>query len=92
MTLLMLGEDALGTLVLFVDHAQYLVVHDLGCGLRVGALELVFLVAVIADIRQFLTHTGISNHAIGLFGGTLEVVHRAGGDGTDKQLLSSTAT
>ena len=91
MTLLMLGEDALGTLVLFVDHAQHLVVHDLGRGLRVGALELVFLVAVIADVWQFLTHTGIGNHTIGLFGGTLEVIHRAGRDSANKQLLCSTA-
>ena len=50
MPLLVLRQDSLGTLVLFVDHAQHLIVHNLGRGLRVRLLELIFRIVVIADV------------------------------------------
>jgi hypothetical protein len=33
MTLFVLGQYLLGTLILLVDHLQHFVVHRLGCGL-----------------------------------------------------------
>ena len=91
MAFLVLGQYPLGTFILFVDHLQHLVVHDLGRRLGVWLLELVLGIVVIADVGQLVAHAGKGNHAVGLLGGALQVVHRTGGDMADKQFLGSTS-
>ena len=91
-TLLVLGEDLLGTLVLLIDHAQHLVVHDLGRRLGVRLLELVFGIVVIADVGQLIAHAGEGNHAVGLLGGALQVVHGTCGDAADEELFGGAAS
>ena len=92
MTFLVLLQNLLGTLILFVDHLQHLVVHDLGSGLRVGTLETVLIIIIIAQVGQLVTHTGVCHHAVSLFRGALQVVHGTRGNLSDEELLGSTAT
>ena len=87
----MLRQYLLGAIILLVNHLQHLVVHQLGRGLRVRTLELVFGVVIVADIGQLFTHACKGNHAVCLLRGTLKVVHGTRRDMTNKQLLSSTS-
>ena len=92
MTLLVFRQYLLRTLVLLVHHLQHLVVHNLGSSLRIRTLELVLLIVIVAQIRQFLAHTCKGHHAVCLLGGTLQVVHGTRRDATNEQLLGSTST
>ena len=51
MSLLMFFKHLLCTCILLVDHLQNFIVNHLSGGLRVRALELIFLIVVIADVR-----------------------------------------
>ena len=88
----MLREDFLGTIILLVDHAQHLIIHDLRRRLRIRFLELVLGIIVVADVRQLITHAGEGNHAVGLLGGALQIVHGTSGDTANEELLSCTAS
>ena len=57
MAFLVLYEDVLRTCVLFVHHLEHLFVYHAGSGVRVWTLERIFLVVVIAYIRQLVAHT-----------------------------------
>ncbi len=70
-----LFKDVLGAGILLVDHLQHLIVDELGCGLRVGALELIFLVVVEADVGQRVAHADVCHHAERALCGTFKVVH-----------------
>ena len=51
MSLFMFFKHLLCTGILVVDHLQNFIVNHLSCGLRIRALELIFLIVVIADVR-----------------------------------------
>ena len=70
-----LFKDVLGAGILLVAHLQHLIVDELGCGLRVGALELIFLVVVEADVGQRVAHADVCHHSECALCGTLKVVH-----------------
>ena len=91
MTLLILHEHALSTLILLSDERLHLIVDELGSLLAIGFVELL-LTIIVADIGQIVTHTRKGYHAVSLFGHTLQVIHRTGRDASDKELLSSTST
>ena len=93
MTLLVLCQNLLGALIiLLIDHAQHLVVHNLSRSLRVRLLELILCIVIVAHIGQLLAHTGKGNHAVCLLGDTLQVVHRASRDMPHEEFLSSTTS
>ena len=89
-SVLVLCEYLLGALVLLVDHLQHFVVHDFGRSLRVGALEAIFAVVIVAHVGQFLAHAGIGYHAVSLLRGALQVVHGTCRDVADEQFLGGT--
>ena len=91
MTVLVVSQYLLGTVVLLVDHLQHLIVHDLCGGFRIGTLELVFRVVVVADVGQLVAHAGVCYHAVGLLGGTLQIVHGTRRYVADEELLGSTS-
>ena len=91
MTFLVEEQQLLGTLVLFVDHLQHLVVHNLGRGLGVGLLEVVFLVVVVADVGQLVAHAGVGNHRVDGLSDALQVVHGTCGDMSGEEFLGSTS-
>ena len=88
----MLGEQLLGAFVLFVDHLQHFVVDHLCRSLRIGTLELILLVVVVADVGQTIAHAGIDNHSESTLRGAFQVVHGSRGNVTSEQFLGSTAT
>ena len=57
MAFLVLYEDVLGSGILFVHHLEHLFVYHAGSGVGVWTLEGIFLVVVIAYIRQLVAHT-----------------------------------
>ena len=82
MSLLMFAQQGLGTFVLFGNHLLHFLVNQL-CGLvGIRLRKVVFVVVVITEVRQPLTHTQISNHAVSLFGHAFQVVQRTGRDVT----------
>ena len=89
MTFTILKQHTLSTLILLSDERLHLVVDKLCSLFAIGFVELLLRV-VVAQIRQAVAHTGISNHAIGLLGDTLKVVHRTGRDAPDKEFLCGT--
>ena len=91
MTFLVFAEDVLGTIILFVNHHQHLVVHDFCRCLGIWALERIFGVVVITDVRQSFTHSCISNHAVGALGDTLKVIHGSSGYATEEKFLRCTS-
>ena len=91
-TILMLFQNFLGTVVLLVYHLQHLIVHNLGGCFRVGTLELILLVVVIAQVGQTVAHAGIGHHAVSTLCGTLQVVHGSGGYVSGEELLCSASS
>ena len=89
--LLVFREDSLGPVILFGYHSDCLVVDSLSRGLGVWLLEVIFVVVVIADVRQVGAHSGIGNHAVDALGDTLQVVDGAGGDVSGEELLCRTS-
>ena len=92
MTILVLSQNLLGTLVLFVDHPHHLIVYDLGSCLGIRLLELVLRIVIVAHVGQLVAHTCKGNHAVGLLRHTLQVVHRTCGDMTHEEFFSRTTT
>ena len=92
MSLAVLLEYLLSACILVVDHLEYLVVHNLCRCLRVGTLELILLLVVIADIGQSVTHAGIGYHAVSRLGSALQVVHSSCRYMSGEEFLGSTST
>ena len=92
MSLLVLHEDVLGSGVLLVHHLQHFLVDLSGSCFRVGALETIFVLIIVADVGQRLAHTQISHHAIGTLRGALQVVHGSGRDVPGEQFLGGSST
>ena len=88
---LVLGQNLFGTLILLAHHLQHLVVDDFGRRLRIGTLELILRIIIIAQVGQTVAHAGIGYHAVGLLGGALQVVHGACRDMSHEEFLGSTA-
>ena len=74
----MIGEYLLRTLVLFVHHVLNFLVNQFGSLFTVRAIERIFFVIVITEVRQFLAHTEVGNHAESLLRHTFQVVHGTG--------------
>ena len=74
-------QDLFRTRHLLCDDPFGLVVNGL-CGIfRIGFNQSVVVPTrgvIEADILQFIAHTVVCNHGIGLLGGTLQVVECAG--------------
>ena len=92
MAVAFLQEQRLGALVLLVDHAFHLVVDLLCRGLAVGTLPLEFALVVVAQVGQFIAHTHVGYHAIGLLRHALQVVHGTTADVAREEFLGCTAT
>ena len=92
MALTVLLKQLLGTGILLVDHLEHFVVDNLCGGFGVGALELILLVVVVADVGQLVAHSGVGYHAVGALGGPLEVVHSAGGDVSREEFFGGTSS
>ena len=88
----MLYQYVLGTLILLVDHLQHLFVYHLCRLSRVRLGEGIFVVVIIAHVRQFLAHAVISYHALRHLGSPLQVVHRTSRDMTSEEFLGSPAS
>ena len=71
----MLGQNLLCTGVLLGDLLHHLIVDNLRRSLGVWALELIFLIVVIANVWQSVAHSGVCNHSVGTLCGAFEVVH-----------------
>ena len=71
------------------NHLPYLLVDGLGCSLGVGFLEVVFIVVIVAEVGQLVTHAHIGNHAVGLLGDAFQVVHRSAADMAGEEFLGS---
>ena len=52
----------------------------------------VFVAVVITQVGKLVAHTGVSNHAVSLFGHPFQVVHGTGGNMTDKEFFCGTST
>ena len=91
MPLLVFGEDALRTVILFGNHAEHLVVHNLSRRFGVRFLEAPLIVVVIADVGEFVAHSGVGNHAVHALCHTLQVVDGARGDMSREEFLGSPA-
>ena len=87
----MFAQQLFGSLVLLVYHCMNLVVDGLCCLFAVRTVERVFIVVIIAQVRQFVAHACVCNHSVCLFCHTLKVVHCACGYMSDENLLGSTS-
>ena len=92
MAFLMLAQDILCTTILLVNHSQNFVVHHLSGCLTIGFLERIFLIIIITNVRQLITHTSISYHAVSRLGSTFKVVHSTCRDMSCKQIFGSTTS
>ena len=92
MSLLVLRQYLLGTVVLLVNHLQHLLVHDLRRRFRIRLLERVILMVIEVDVGQFVAHASVRHHGVCLLCGALQVVHGPRRDVADKQFFGSTAT
>ena len=91
MAFALLGKQGLGTGILLGYHALHLGIY-LACGiLAIGALELVLVVVVIAEIGQLVAHTHIGNHAVCLLGDAFQIVHGSGRDMAGEEFLGGTS-
>ena len=91
-TFLMFGQNLLSSSIFVVDEFQHLVVDNLSGSFRIRTLELIFLIVVVADVRQSVAHTCISNHTESTLCGTLQVVHGTCRDMTCEEFLGSSTT
>ena len=92
MSLAVLLKDSFGACILVINHLQHLIVDCLCSGLRVRTLELIFIVIIVANVRQAVAHTGVCHHSECRLSGTLEVVHGSSGYMTGEEFLSGASS
>ena len=85
------AEYLFRALILFIDELLHFVVYTTRSFFRIGFREL-FLIGIVREIRQSLTHTQIGNHTISTLGGALEVIECTTRDASQENFFGSASS